>query len=69
MYVCICKGITDHQIRQAVDEGASSFQQVRNTLGVASKCGSCEELARSIVDEALTKTSHTFDYNLCYAAG
>lgn len=53
MYVCLCKGITDTQIRAAVEDGASSIRDVRNTLGVASQCGKCGILAREIVREAL----------------
>ena len=53
MYVCLCKGITDTQIRAAVQDGASSMREVRNTLGVASQCGKCGELARDIVRESL----------------
>ena len=54
MYVCICKGITDTQIRAAVEDGASSLREVRNTLGVASQCGKCGILTRDIVRETLT---------------
>ncbi|MEP4486686.1 MAG: bacterioferritin-associated ferredoxin [Halioglobus sp.] len=53
MYVCICKGITDTQIRAAVEDGASSVHEVRNTLGVASQCGRCGELASEIVRQSL----------------
>ena len=53
MYVCICKGITDTQIRAAVEDGASSMRDVRNTLGVASQCGKCGILTREIVRESL----------------
>ncbi len=53
MYVCICKGITDTQIRAAVEDGASSLREVRNTLGVASQCGKCGLLTREIVRETL----------------
>ena len=53
MYVCICKGITDTQIRAAVQDGASSLREVQNTLGVASQCGKCGILAREIVLESL----------------
>ena len=53
MYVCICKGITDTQIRAAVQDGASSVRDVRNTLGVASQCGKCGILTRDIVRESL----------------
>lgn len=53
MYVCICKGITDTQIRAAVEDGAHSLRDVRNTLGVASQCGKCGILTRQIVRETL----------------
>lgn len=54
MYVCICKGITDTQIRAAVEDGASSMRDVRKTLGVASQCGKCGVLTRDIVRESLS---------------
>lgn len=53
MYVCICKGITDTQIRAAVQDGASSLREVHNSLGVASQCGKCGITARDIVRESL----------------
>ena len=53
MYVCICKGITDTQIRAAVQDGASSVSDVHSSLGVASQCGKCGILAKEIVREAL----------------
>ena len=53
MYVCLCKGITDSQIRAAIEDGASSFKEVRNTLGVASQCGKCGILTREILRETL----------------
>ena len=57
MYVCICKGITDTQIRAAVEDGASSFGEVKNTLGVASQCGKCGILTREIVRESLADSA------------
>ncbi|MCB1695021.1 MAG: bacterioferritin-associated ferredoxin [Pseudomonadales bacterium] len=53
MYVCLCKGITDTQIRAAIDAGASSLRDLRNTLGVASQCGKCGVLTRDIVRDSL----------------
>ena len=53
MYVCICKGITDTQIRAAVQDGANSLREVHNSLGVASQCGKCGIIARDIVRESL----------------
>ncbi|MFT4860856.1 MAG: bacterioferritin-associated ferredoxin [Pseudohongiellaceae bacterium] len=51
MYVCICRQITDNQIRDLCREGVSSFQDIRARLGVASECGKCGKLAQSIVKE------------------
>jgi len=53
MYVCLCKGITDTQIRAAVQDGATSMREVSHSLGVASQCGKCGVLARDIVRESL----------------
>ena len=51
MYVCICRQITDHQIRDVCRGGASSLPDVRTKLGVASECGKCGKLAQTIVNE------------------
>ena len=53
MYVCLCKGITDTAIRNAVIEGAHSLRSVSKQLGVASECGQCACLAKSIIKETL----------------
>ena len=46
MYVCICRQVTDHEIRDVCREGASSLSELREKLGVASDCGKCGKLAR-----------------------
>ncbi len=51
MYVCICNGVTDRDIHRALDSGDRNFRQVSQSLGVASQCGSCEALARDIIEE------------------
>jgi len=53
MYVCLCKGITDSQIREAVADGVTSYRDLRQTLGLAGQCGRCGVLARQIFREAL----------------
>ncbi|TVZ38183.1 bacterioferritin-associated ferredoxin [Alteromonadaceae bacterium 2753L.S.0a.02] len=56
MYVCLCKGVTDAEIREAIDGGAESMRQVRDQLGVATQCGKCACLAREIITEHLEST-------------
>ena len=54
MYVCLCEGVTDGQIREAIYEGCCSYRDVRQTLGVASQCGKCACLAKQVVRETLS---------------
>jgi bacterioferritin-associated ferredoxin len=54
MFVCLCNGITDSQIRRAASEGARSLDAIRDELGVASQCGSCSETAEAILAESHT---------------
>lgn len=54
MYVCICNAVTDHSIREAAREGARSFAELRRRTGCGDCCGSCEDLARDIFDEAVS---------------
>lgn len=51
MYICLCKGVTENQIRDAVCEGAANLHDLRHTLGVASGCGRCAEFAEQVIEE------------------
>ena len=51
MYVCLCKGITDSQIRAAVDQGADSITELQKKIGVALSCWSCIEMTESILKQ------------------
>ncbi|MVW76162.1 bacterioferritin-associated ferredoxin [Pseudomonas xionganensis] len=55
MYVCLCEGVTDGQIRDAIYEGCCSYRDVRASLGVASQCGKCACLAKQVVRETLNE--------------
>lgn len=51
MYVCLCKGITDTQIREAASQGATSLSHVRRQLGLATCCGKCAATTKEILNE------------------
>ncbi len=65
MYVCICNGITDKQIRSAVSRGVSSLQELHDELGVASQCGGCSDHALSILES--DQGEQSLDSNLFYS--
>jgi len=55
MYVCLCHAVTDREIREEVERGASSLSDVQCRLPVASCCGHCEDTAREVIDEQIAK--------------
>ena len=57
MYVCICKQVTDREIRDICREGYVGFDEVQEKTGVSSQCGKCCEIAKSIVEESTNSTS------------
>ncbi len=52
MYVCICNGVTDRQIRDAADAGCASITELTMRTGVGANCGSCLASAEAVLGEA-----------------
>ena len=52
MIVCVCRRITDHQIRQAAADGAVSLECLQFELGVATQCGRCADCASHVLCNA-----------------
>ena len=55
MYVCLCKGVSDKAIRQAVAQGARSWRDVREQTGCATQCGKCACMAKTIAHDAMAQ--------------
>lgn len=49
MYVCICKAVTEDQIRKAMAHGATTLKDLNRVLGVAGGCGSCATCAKEVL--------------------
>lgn len=58
MYVCVCKAITERQVRQAVSDGARSLKDLRRELGVTSDCGQCAACAKQCLNELTGHHGH-----------
>ncbi|HSM10238.1 MAG TPA: bacterioferritin-associated ferredoxin [Lysobacter sp.] len=52
MYVCICNGVTDHQIRQAADAGCGSVAEMTMRTGAGGNCGSCLDTVAELLEKA-----------------
>lgn len=59
MIVCVCRRVTDHQIRHAAASGAVSLECLQFELGVATQCGRCADCACGVLREALAKPAKT----------
>lgn len=55
MYVCLCRGITDQDIKQAMADGAESFRDIRDSLDLGTCCGRCVPEAKSIINAELAE--------------
>jgi bacterioferritin-associated ferredoxin len=52
MYVCICNGVTDHDIRDAAEAGCRSVAELTMRTGAGANCGSCLDMAAELLERA-----------------
>ncbi len=53
MIVCVCNNISEREIVQAVELGATSMDALRADLGVATCCGNCRQCAGELLQQCL----------------
>jgi bacterioferritin-associated ferredoxin len=51
MYVCHCRAITDHEIRDAIEQGATSLETLAAATGAGVRCGGCWPALYDLLDE------------------
>jgi bacterioferritin-associated ferredoxin len=49
MYVCLCNGLTDRQVRGVAKVAGCSAASVHRSLGVRPQCGKCLPMMRQIL--------------------
>ncbi len=58
MYICLCKAVTDQEIREAVDNGANTVGQLAESCGAGTGCGRCRPMAQELIDEHLSESQY-----------
>ncbi len=53
--VCTCMNVTDHEIEEAVLEGARTFYELQEKTKVSTVCGQCTEEVRRILEFYVNK--------------
>jgi bacterioferritin-associated ferredoxin len=51
--VCGCMNVSVQDIKDAIENGAKSFEEVQEATSVSTGCGSCTENVRELVDKLL----------------
>ena len=51
MYVCLCNGHRDHDIRRAAATGLRCARAIYSNLGKPARCGRCLDLAARVIEE------------------
>ena len=52
MYVCVCHGVTDRQIREVAEAGCRTVAELTMRTGAGANCGSCLEMAAELIEQA-----------------
>lgn len=61
MYVCVCKGITDKQIREAIGAGATEMKSLCDEFALGSQCGTCCKMTKEILTEELDNSPSYYE--------
>jgi bacterioferritin-associated ferredoxin len=54
MYVCLCNGVTDKDLCEAISAGASTLEEIAYCTGAGTRCGSCVPAIHAALVEAET---------------
>ena len=54
MYVCLCGGVTDSQIKEQVELGAASVADLQKTLPIGLCCGTCDVVIEQFIKKFLS---------------
>jgi bacterioferritin-associated ferredoxin len=51
LYVCICNAITEREVNDAIDAGATTVKALNRQLGVGAQCGACVSCAKECLSK------------------
>jgi bacterioferritin-associated ferredoxin len=53
MFVCLCRGVTSHQVADVARKGATTSKEVAKACGAGSDCGRCRSTVRAIITSTM----------------
>ena len=58
MYVCLCVGVTNQTVTDAVTAGARTSRDVAAACGAGSECGRCRRTVRAVIEAQSAVEAH-----------
>lgn len=56
MFICVCKAVSDREIRRAVrEDGVTSLRELSQRHGLGTCCGKCVPQARELLGQTLAQ--------------
>jgi bacterioferritin-associated ferredoxin len=56
MFVCVCHGVSDHEVRHAIAAGAETREEVTRACRAGGDCGSCHGHIEDMIEDHLEAT-------------
>lgn len=54
MFVCLCNGVTDRAIKEAIESGCDSLKKIQTCTGAMTQCCKCCDHCKQILESTLT---------------
>jgi bacterioferritin-associated ferredoxin len=51
MYICVCKAVTDSQIRTAIEQGMCTRKKLTHCFGLGKDCGKCNQEVNALLEQ------------------
>jgi bacterioferritin-associated ferredoxin len=57
MYVCLCHGVTDKEIRRLGDQGHRSIRAIQSQCNAGANCGACINQLKELIKQQKSEDS------------
>ncbi len=51
MYVCICRAVTEQEVKATIDRGAKTVEAVTQACCAGDDCGACHDFIEDMIEE------------------
>ena len=51
MYVCVCRAVTEREVKSAIDQGARTVEAVTGACCAGDDCGACRGTIEDLIED------------------